>query len=55
VMHRRGDRAVRFEAGEHLARAIPGASWQPMEGCDHFWWCGDSASVIRAILKFVAR
>jgi pimeloyl-ACP methyl ester carboxylesterase len=55
VMHRRGDRAVRFEAGEHLAQNIPGAAWHPLEGNDHFWWCGDSASVIQAILQFAAR
>lgn len=55
VMHRRGDRAVRFEAGEHLARNIPGAVWQPLEGDDHFWWCGDSTPVIGAILDFAAR
>ncbi|MEO7641475.1 MAG: alpha/beta fold hydrolase [Ramlibacter sp.] len=52
VMHRRGDRAVRFEAGEHLAKHIPGALWHPLEGDDHFWWCGDSAPVIRTILEF---
>jgi pimeloyl-ACP methyl ester carboxylesterase/DNA-binding SARP family transcriptional activator len=55
VMHRRGDRAVRFQAGEHLAQKIPDALWHPLEGVDHFWWCGDSAPVIRAILKFAAR
>jgi DNA-binding SARP family transcriptional activator/pimeloyl-ACP methyl ester carboxylesterase len=54
VMHRRGDRAVRFGAGEHLAQQIRGAVWQPLEGEDHFWWCGDSASVVQAILKFAA-
>jgi pimeloyl-ACP methyl ester carboxylesterase len=54
VMHRLGDRAVRFEAGEHLARQIPGAAWLPLEGVDHFWWVGDSAPVIQAILKFTA-
>ena len=54
VMHRRGDRAVRFQAGEHLAQQIPGALWQPLEGDDHFWWCGDSAAVVQAILKFAA-
>jgi pimeloyl-ACP methyl ester carboxylesterase len=54
VMHRRGDRAVRFEAGEHLAQKIPGAAWHPLEGVDHFWWCGDSAPVIQAILGFTA-
>ena len=55
VMHRRGDRAVRFEAGRHLAQAIPGAVWQPLEGDDHFWWCGDSAAVVDAIRAFTAR
>jgi DNA-binding SARP family transcriptional activator/pimeloyl-ACP methyl ester carboxylesterase len=52
VMHRHGDRAVRFEAGEHLAKNIPGAVWQPLDGADHFWWCGDSARVIGQILTF---
>ncbi|HZP88196.1 MAG TPA: alpha/beta fold hydrolase [Burkholderiales bacterium] len=55
VMHRRGDRAVRFDAGVHLAQNIPGAVWHPLEGVDHFWWCGDSAPVIEAILNFAAR
>ncbi|MFL6699493.1 MAG: alpha/beta fold hydrolase [Vitreoscilla sp.] len=55
VMHRRGDRAVRFEAGQHLARHIPGASWCPLEGVDHFWWAGDTAPVLEAILAFSAR
>jgi pimeloyl-ACP methyl ester carboxylesterase/DNA-binding SARP family transcriptional activator len=54
VMHRRGDLAVRFQAGEHLAQNIPGAVWHPLEGADHFWWCGDSAAVIQGILKFAA-
>jgi pimeloyl-ACP methyl ester carboxylesterase/DNA-binding SARP family transcriptional activator len=52
VMHRCGDLAVRFGAGEHLAREIPGAVWHPLNGVDHFWWCGDSAPVIEAIVKF---
>lgn len=55
VMHRREDRAVRFGAGEHLARSIPGAAWQALEGSDHFWWCGDTAPVLRAIVDFTAR
>jgi len=52
VMHRRGDRAVRFDAGRHLAGAIPGAAWCPLEGVDHFWWRGDGDAVLRAILEF---
>jgi len=55
VMHRRGDRAVRFGAGQHLAENIPGAVWCPLEGVDHFFWCGDSAPVTEAILKFAAQ
>ncbi|HEX6016733.1 MAG TPA: alpha/beta fold hydrolase [Burkholderiaceae bacterium] len=55
VMHRRGDQAVRFEAGEHLAKKIPGATWHPLEGADHFWWCGDGAPVVQAIVKFVTQ
>lgn len=55
VMHRRGDRAVRFEAGQYLAQAIPGAVWHPLTGDDHFWWCGDRAAVVQAILAFTAR
>lgn len=55
VMHRRGDRAVRFGAGEHLAQKIPGAVWHPLDGTDHFWWCGNSAPVVEAILNFAAR
>ena len=52
VMHRRKDRAVRFEAGEHLARSIPGAVWTPLEGVDHFWWCGDRSTVVDAVIAF---
>lgn len=55
VMHRRGDRAVRFAAGEHLAGCIRGAQWRPLEGDDHFWWCGDSMSVVRALLAHAER
>ena len=55
VMHRRGDRAVRFEAGKHLAQQIPGAVWRPLEGVDHFWFCGDGESVVQAIQEFAAR
>ena len=55
VMHRRGDRAVRFEAGEHLAQHIPGAVWQPLDGDDHFWWCGDGAAVVANVISFAGR
>lgn len=52
VMHRRGDQAVRFDAGQHLARHIPGARWLPLDGDDHWWWRGDAGRVIDAVLAF---
>ena len=55
VMHRRGDRAVLFKAGKHLARQIPGAVWRPLDGVDHFWFCGYGALAILAIEAFVTR
>jgi len=55
VMHRRGDRAVRYGAGEHLANHIPGAALCPLEGVDHFWWCGDGEAVVVAIEDFMDR
>ncbi|HEY0820114.1 MAG TPA: alpha/beta fold hydrolase [Rhizobacter sp.] len=52
VMHRRGDKAVRFEAGQALARGIGGARFVPLDGDDHWWWAGDAAAVIDAMLAF---
>ena len=53
VMHRNGDRAVRPQAGRYLAESIPGARWCPMEGDDHWWWCGDRGSVLRHMQAFL--
>jgi pimeloyl-ACP methyl ester carboxylesterase/DNA-binding SARP family transcriptional activator len=52
VMHRRGDRAVRFEAGQHLAAKIPRAEFVPMEGECHWWWVEDPDAVASEILRF---
>ncbi|MCW5663234.1 MAG: alpha/beta fold hydrolase [Piscinibacter sp.] len=52
VMHRRGDRAVRFEAGEYLAARIRDARFMPLDGDCHWWWVGDGAAVAEAILDF---
>lgn len=54
VLHRRDDRAVRFDAGQYLARSIPGAQWQPLDGEDHWWWCGDVDSVLGPVKAFLA-
>jgi pimeloyl-ACP methyl ester carboxylesterase len=54
VLHRRGDRAVRFAAGEHLARHLPHATFVPLEGEDHFWWLGDQDALFAAIRRHAA-
>lgn len=54
VMQRRGDRIVPPEAGRWLARAIPGARFEPLEGDDHFHWFGDAEAVTAAVERFVA-
>lgn len=53
VMHRRGDRAVRQEAGRYLAEHIAGARFVLLEGDDHWWWCGDHRAVLAAMLDFL--
>lgn len=53
VLHRRGDRAVRIEAGRYLADSIPGAQWQPLDGDDHWWWCGDIDAILAPLLRFI--
>jgi pimeloyl-ACP methyl ester carboxylesterase len=53
VLHRRGDRAVRIEAGRHLAGAIPGARLVQLDGDDHWLWAGDQRQVVEQIRAFV--
>ncbi|WP_282608682.1 alpha/beta fold hydrolase [Pelagibius sp. Alg239-R121] len=52
VIHRRGDRAIRSEAGRYLAQAIPGARFVELDGKDHWFWAGDQQSVLREITDF---
>lgn len=46
VMHRRADRAVRVEAGRHLAGAIPRARMVELDGADHWIWPGSQDPVL---------
>ncbi|MHA6204887.1 alpha/beta fold hydrolase [Dyella soli] len=55
VMHRTGDRAVRVDAGRHLATAISGAQWLELPGTAHWWWLGETAPIIEAIKGFGRR
>jgi DNA-binding SARP family transcriptional activator/pimeloyl-ACP methyl ester carboxylesterase len=53
VLHRRGDRAVRVEAGRHLASAIEGARLVELDGDDHWIWAGNQPGVLEEIRAFV--
>lgn len=53
VLHRRGDRAVRFGAGRHLADHIPQARFIELDGADHWAFAGDRQSVLDSIRPFI--
>jgi DNA-binding SARP family transcriptional activator/pimeloyl-ACP methyl ester carboxylesterase len=53
VLHRRGDRAVRFEAACEMAEQIPNARMVPLEGEDHWFWIGDQEPFWTAFLEFM--
>jgi pimeloyl-ACP methyl ester carboxylesterase len=53
VLHRRGDLACPFAAGQRLAQAIPGARFLPLDGDAHFQWIGDSEAIVSAVLEFL--
>ncbi|WP_044548144.1 alpha/beta hydrolase [Mesorhizobium japonicum] len=49
VLHRRGDRAVRVEAGRYLAGRIAGARFVEVEGEDHWFWVGEQGALLEGI------
>lgn len=53
VVHRRGDRAVPFVAGEELAMLVKNAELVALEGDSHMAWFGDTDDVIAAIAPFL--
>ncbi len=53
VLHRSGDQAVYIEEGRYLAEHIPGAKLVELDGDDHFWWVGDSESIVDEIQEFL--
>jgi len=55
VLHRTGDRAVRVDAGRHVATSIPGAQWLELPGNAHWWWLGETAPIIDAVKGFAER
>jgi pimeloyl-ACP methyl ester carboxylesterase/DNA-binding winged helix-turn-helix (wHTH) protein len=54
VLHRRGDRIARWEAGQDMAERMPNATFSLLEGNDHWWFIGDSDSILREIEAFLA-
>jgi pimeloyl-ACP methyl ester carboxylesterase len=52
VLHRSGDRAVRVEAGRHLAARIPDARFIQVDGDDHWFWVGDQQALLDSISGF---
>ncbi|HET9594055.1 MAG TPA: alpha/beta hydrolase [Anaeromyxobacteraceae bacterium] len=52
VMHRRGDRAVRFDQGRELAARLRGATFVPLEGLSHPPWQGDGDPALSALFAF---
>lgn len=53
VIHRTGDRAIRVGNGRFIAAQIPGARFLELPGIDHWWWIGDSESILTAIETFL--
>ena len=53
VVHRRGDRAIHFTAGEALAALAPNAELVALAGDSHMAWFGDTDDVLAAIAPFL--
>lgn len=53
VMHRRGDRSIRFELGRDIAAGIKGARFVPLDGAAHIFYVGDVDSVLGPVLDFL--
>ena len=53
VIHRKGDRTVRFDAGRELAAGLPNATFVPVSGDAHLPWLGDPEPILSGILSFL--
>ncbi|MGO9837222.1 MAG: alpha/beta fold hydrolase [Polyangiaceae bacterium] len=53
VVHRKGDRAMRFEEGRKLAAALRDATFVSLEGDCHLPWHGDQDAVMDAMRSFL--
>ena len=53
VLHRTGDRLVDWRAGRDMAAAIPNGEFVALDGVDHWWFIGDSQSVLDAVQPYL--
>ena len=53
VIHRRGDRLIRYQAGEDFAARVPGARFRLHEGDAHWWFVGNSGAILGDITEFL--
>lgn len=53
VLHRRGDAAVRIDAGRHLASQIAQAKFVELEGNDHWFFAGEQSELLNAVREFI--
>src|SRR5271155_5030981 len=53
VLHRRGNRFIRVEAGRYLAEHIPGAKYVELPGEDHLFFVGDTDALVDEIEEFL--
>ena len=53
VLHRRGDQAIRVEAGRFLAENIPGAKYVELPGDDNLLFVGDTDALFDEVEEFL--
>ncbi len=53
VLHRSGDKLIDWRAGRDLAGAIPNSKFVALDGIDHWWFVGDSQSVLDAMHPYL--
>ena len=53
VIHRRGDRAIRWDLGRDLAASLRDATFRTLEGPEHLPWEGASDAVVAATTEFI--
>ena len=53
VLHRKGDKTIRADAGRELAASLPRAAFVTLDGDAHVPWLGDVTAVKQAVLEFL--